>query len=371
MIWERERFLAHCKGEFTGREMFCELFGPLAMLEKEWRIQGALEDEINLTAFDFDYVLKSDLAVNCFALTHLEKRIISDTDTEQITIDTMGRTSKLCKESATIPLPLTHPVTEMEDWLAIKHWYAFSEERIDREALQHQNALHQKGYLNVLNIPGAFDEPRQLLGEEEVCVACYTDPEMLHDMLDTMKQNVLQIIEQVAAITPIDYVFIHEDMAGKSGPLWGPIQAQEFMVPYYTEIWAAAKAAGAQVFSQDSDGNMNPIMDDLVDCQLTSIHPCEPASGMDIVQLRQKYGNKLLLKGGIDKYPLRAGKEEILKELEYKICDVTKGGGVIFALDHRIPNGVSIENYRYYVNTARELLGLEGISGKGWARMAF
>ena len=46
-------------------------------------------------------------------------------------------------------------------------------------------------------------------------------------------------------------------------------------------------------------------------------------------------------------------------------------GGVIFGLDHRIPNGVTIENYRYYVQTGREILGLPAISNEGWARMAF
>ena len=29
MIWDRERYIAHCNFEFTGREMFCELFGLL------------------------------------------------------------------------------------------------------------------------------------------------------------------------------------------------------------------------------------------------------------------------------------------------------------------------------------------------------
>lgn len=33
MIWNREQYIAHCKFENTGREMFCELFGPLAALE--------------------------------------------------------------------------------------------------------------------------------------------------------------------------------------------------------------------------------------------------------------------------------------------------------------------------------------------------
>jgi hypothetical protein len=48
-------------------------------------------------------------------------------------------------------------------------------------------------------------------------------------------------------------------------------------------------------------------------------------------------------------------------------------GGCVFALDHRIPNGTPLANYRYYVDAARELLGLPPVGGdeKGWARMAF
>ena len=42
MIWDRERYIAHCNFEFTGREMFCELFGLLIGLEEEWQRQGAV-----------------------------------------------------------------------------------------------------------------------------------------------------------------------------------------------------------------------------------------------------------------------------------------------------------------------------------------
>lgn len=38
------------------------------------------------------------------------------------------------------------------------------------------------------------------------------------------------------------------------------------------------------------------------------MHPFEPAAGMDIVQVRQTYGNRLCVKGGIDKFALRKDK---------------------------------------------------------------
>ena len=46
-------------------------------------------------------------------------------------------------------------------------------------------------------------------------------------------------------------------------------------------------------------------------------------------------------------------------------------GGTVFGLDHRIPNGVTLGNYKYYVRLGREMLGLPPVSGEGWARMAF
>ena len=64
MIWTRERYIAHSLFQDTGREMFCELFRPLVQLEDEWRNQGATEKEISMTAFDWDYVLKTFVAGN-------------------------------------------------------------------------------------------------------------------------------------------------------------------------------------------------------------------------------------------------------------------------------------------------------------------
>ena len=62
MIWRREEYIAHSLFQYTGKEMFCELFGPLIGLEEEWRSQGASEEEIGLGAFGWDYVLKTQLA---------------------------------------------------------------------------------------------------------------------------------------------------------------------------------------------------------------------------------------------------------------------------------------------------------------------
>ena len=64
-------------------------------------------------------------------------------------------------------------------------------------------------------------------------------------------------------------------------------------------------------------------------------------------------------------------KEDIRRELEYKMCPEMMGGGMIFGIDHLIPNGVPLENYRYYVNLGREMLGLPPAQPSDWVRMSF
>lgn len=371
MIWRREQYIAHCNFEYTGREMFCELFGPLRQLEDEWRRQGATEKEIAMTAFDWDYVLKTSLPVKTGAITGITPRILEDTPERTLSIDAMGRKMLLHKQSASIPLPLDHPVQTMDDWLKIKHWYTFDERRINDAALEGRRELQSKGYLTLLGVPGGFDEPRQLLGEEGLCYALYDEPEMIEDMLATMADTAVKIIERVGSKVTIDNLMIHEDMAGKSGPLMGPEHVRSLLKPYYTRVWEAAKAHGAKLFSQDSDGNMEPVIDAFLECGVNCFYPFEPAAGMDMVKMREKYGRAFCVKGGVDKHVLRKSREAIRAELEYKMSKPMLGGGTVFGLDHRIPNGVSIENYRYYVTLGRQMLGLPPIAAEGWERMAF
>ena len=101
----------------SGRPMFVELFGPLIGLDGEWKAQGATLDEINMIAFDWDYVP----VVQCGAITGItggvKKRIIEETDKHIIEQDELGRRIKLCKGYSTQFLPLDYPVKDMDSTL--------------------------------------------------------------------------------------------------------------------------------------------------------------------------------------------------------------------------------------------------------------
>ena len=344
-IVPREEYLDYMTFRSNTRPMFTEIFGPLLGLKEEWAAQGALPAEIDLSAFRFRYPAEMGLPVNTGWLGGDEEVILEESADMLVYRDRMGRRMELQKQAATIALPTTYPVANMDDWLRIKHHYEFSEVRVGA-------GRPRPGVVTSVNIPGGFDEPRQLMGEEAIAMACYEQPELLHDMLQTFGDTAVRAIEHVQ----LDQLFVHEDMAGRSGPLFGPRQIEEFVAPYYQRVWAVARERGARLFKQDSDGDIRPIIPVLLAAGLNFIYPCEPAAGMDIVKLREQYGTRLAFMGGIDKHVLRRSQEEITAELEYKIPPMVRTGGCILGIDHRIPNGTSLAHYRFYVQKAWDIL---------------
>lgn len=355
----REEYLDYMTFKANARPLFTEIFGPLIGLKEEWADQGATREELDLSAYRYRCPMRGGIPVNTGWMGGMKEEVIEENDEFTIVRDRMGRTMKLIKGFATIPLPLDHPVKNMDDWLKIKHHYEFSEERFGENWERIGRDHLEAGRATMAGIPGGFDEPRQLMGEEAVCVAFYEQPEMIHDMLQTIGDTAFKVLERVSAAVQVDELFVHEDMAGKSGPLAGPRQIEEFIKPYYRRIWDMLQDRGARLFSQDSDGDMNAVIPAFIDSGINLMYPMEPAAGMDIVKIRETYGAQLAFMGGIDKHVLRKSKEEITAELEYKVPPMVRTGGCILGLDHRIPNGTPLENYRFYMSKMWEIIKRE------------
>mgnify|MGYP005840668973 CR=1 FL=1 len=360
----REQYLDYITFAAPGPPMFTEIFGPLIGLKEEWAEQGASPEELDLSAFRFRCPAKGDIPVSTGWIGGRQEELISENEEYLIVRDARGRTMKLCKGFATIPLPLDYPVANMDDWLRIKSHYEFSEKRFAECWEDIANEHIRAGRVTVVRIPGGFDEPRQLMGEEALCVAFHDQPELVHDILSTIGDTAFRVLERVSAAVQVDELVVHEDLAGKSGPLVGPRQVGEFIKPYYRKVWDLLQSRGARVFLQDSDGDIAPVIPVFLEAGINLICPVEPAAGMDIVKLRETYGSRLAFMGGIDKHVLRESKKRIVEELEYKIPPMVRTGGCILGLDHRIPNGTPLENYRFYIEKSWEIIDREaGLMG--------
>lgn len=356
---DRAEYLDHMTFRANRRPLFTEIFGPLIGLKEEWEAQGAAPGELDFSAFRYRCEARAFLPVNTGLCGGYPETVLEDTPEHRLWRDGLGRTMKLPKGYATLALPLDYPVRDMHDWLRLKPWYQFSQDRFADDWLATAQSCLHAGKVLCVGIPGGFDEPRQLMGEEALCLAFYEQPELIHDMLDTFADTACKVLDRVTSAIPVDLLFVHEDMAGKSGPLVGPSQVRQFIAPYYRRVWNLLHARGTRLFDQDSDGDMNPVIDEFLDAGVNCMHPMEPAAGMDIVKVHEKYGQRLAVYGGIDKHVLRKSTDAIDAELEYKLPPMIRTGGCVLALDHRIPNGTPLAHYRHYIRKAWEIIARE------------
>ncbi len=359
----RDEFLDYMTFQSNARPLFTELFGPLLGLKEEWEEQGAGPQELDFSAFRYRYEARYSVEVQTGRLGGLPEETLEENDEFRIFRDALGRTMKLPKGYATLPLPLDFPVKNMQDWEKYKPLYTFDVRRLEGDWANQALQARAAGKVITVSIPGGFDEARELMGEQALSLAYYDQPELIEDILDTLGATSERVLDEVSRQVPVDLLFVHEDMAGKSGPLVGPRMVKRFITPYYRRIWDLLRSRGARLFEQDSDGNMEAVISAFLDAGLNVMYPMEPAAGMDIVKIREKYGSRLAFCGGIDKHVLRKSQAEIEAELEYKLPPIIRTGGCVLGLDHRIPNGTPLANYQFYIRKVWEIIERE--TGKG------
>jgi hypothetical protein len=356
---QREEYLDYMTFQANERPLFTEIFGPIIGLKEEWAEQGATPEELDFSAFRYRCEARGSVPVSTGWLGGAKSEVLEETDEYVISRDARGRRMRLNKGVASIPLPLDYPVKTMDDWLRVKSHYEFTEERFGKDWETRARAHLEAGRVVTVGIPGGFDEPRQLLGEEAVCMAFYDQPELIEDILKTIGDMAFEVLDRVSSTVQVDLLSVHEDMAGKSGSLIGPTHIEEFVAPYYRRVWDMLQDRGARLFDQDSDGNMNTVIPAFLDAGVNLMHPMEPAANMDVVRAREEYGTRVAFYGGIDKHVIRRSRDEIVAELEYKIPPMVRTGGCVIALDHRIPNGTPLANYRFYIEKSWEILDRE------------
>ncbi len=99
----------------------------------------------------------------------------------------------------------------------------------------------------------------------------------------------------------------------------------------------------------ESDGNLELLLPQLIECGITANIPVEVAVGMDVVRLGKEYGKDMAWIGGIDKRCIAAGKEEIKRELERKLPFMVESGGCIPTIDGDLAPDIFLENFQYYL----------------------
>ncbi len=130
------------------------------------------------------------------------------------------------------------------------------------------------------------------------------------------------------------------------GPFLPPPKFSEFVTPYLHRLIAAYRDLGAYVIKH-TDGNIMPIIDDLVACEPHALHSLDPMAGVDIGEVKAKYGDRVCLIGNVDCSLLQTGtREEMTASAEYALAQGKPGGGYIFSTSNCAFAGMPVESYQ-------------------------
>lgn len=208
--------------------------------------------------------------------------------------------------------------------------------------------------LGLLSPAAIFGNTSQAMGLENFSYALYDNIEVVEALFQKIGSSYLKIAKKLATIPRIGAVLMSDDLAHTGGCLVNPKVYRKYVFPWYKEIGRVFEAANIP-FIFHSDGNFMEVFTDLIDCGVKAIHPIEPQA-MDIVSVKQEYGDKLCIFGNVDlDYTLTRGTVEEVEEcVKNKIKELAPGGGWGLAASNSVPDYVKPENYRAMVEATKK-----------------
>lgn len=144
-----------------------------------------------------------------------------------------------------------------------------------------------------------------------------------------------------------EIVFMCSDYCFNQGPFLSPSMFRRFVTPFINRQVEAIRRFGA--FSvQHTDGNLWPILDQLLESRPDALHSIDPMAGMDIREIRRYAGDAICLMGNVDCSLLQSGTAQQI-EASARYClehGPSNGTGYVFCSSNCIFEGVPLASYR-------------------------
>ena len=358
----RERVISTVRFEEVDELPFRHAYGLMPGVLEDWYDQG-LPTSVKTPKDIYEYfgfqTKPKPLPMNINFDPPFETKVIENTDEYCIAIDGMGRTTKLLKGYASLPLALDFPVKDWQTWQDYKRRLEFSSERVraDLEDVVAENI--STGHTNGFGSMGFYWFPRDLMGDENLCIAYYEQPDLVRDILETWCSLIEKVLTTALERVHLDMIHFGEDMAYRNASMVSRSVFDNFIKPYYDRINRLVQRYEVPIFSVDSDGHIGELIDWFSECGVNLIGPNEVQANNDIVAYRRRLGKKMAYDGGLNKQILLKGRDAIDNMLEHTIPFMKEsGGGWIVCLDHRIVKGTRLADFQYYVDRVRSLIRL-------------
>lgn len=333
-----------------------------------WQKQGLPADICDNSQADryFGFSRREHVPINLGILPGFESKVLEETDEHQVIVDGAGVTCIVKRDgTSTIPKYVRFPVQSRDDWKRFRERLNPDDPaRYPADWEEQKKRWKGRDYPLGVSVGSLFGWIRDWMGFEQVALASLDDPDWVEEMIEDLTNFILGVVRRAVTELDLDFADFWEDMCFNHGPIISPSQFRAWMTPRYKRITDFLKLHGVDVVYVDCDGNMNDLVEHWLAGGVNCMFPLEVRGGSDPWPIREKFGRDVLLLGGVDKTRLIEGKRSILGELR-RIEKLVEMGGYIPHVDHRCPPDVTYENYLYYLQTKREMLGIP--QPDGWA----
>jgi uroporphyrinogen decarboxylase len=211
-----------------------------------------------------------------------------------------------------------------------------------------------KGKLAIgVHLNDVLSVPRNLMGFENLMAAFGEEPELVRGLVELSVNTNLELAKEVAQ-RGADFVFTGDDYASRERPFVSPKMFREFLAPQLKRVIRGFKELGLPVIKH-TDGNILPLLDQIVDAGMDALDPIDPIAGLDIGDFKQRLCGTMALKGNVDcAHTLTNGTEkQVVEETISVLRKAAAGGGLIVSSSNSIHSGVKPGNYLAMWNTIR------------------
>lgn len=151
----------------------------------------------------------------------------------------------------------------------------------------------------------------------------------------------------------LDGMVIWGDVACKKGLLFSPDYWRKYFKPGVQALVDECHKHRLPVIYHGC-GNVNRIFADFIEIGVDAYNPLEAKAGLDVVDLRRRFGHKIGFCGNMDVALWANGSREELRGAVLRKLNAAKGGGYIFQSDHSVPGNVTAANYEYVLGLVRK-----------------
>jgi uroporphyrinogen decarboxylase len=186
---------------------------------------------------------------------------------------------------------------------------------------------------------------------EEFVFRLADDPAGMHDLAARKVDEAIAHAERMKQAGG-DVVWMGADYAMNKGPFLSPTMFAEFVAPYLKRVINAYRDLGLYVIKH-SDGDINPLMDMIVEAKPHAVHSLDTIANMDIRRIKHMYGDRICLIGNVPHGPLQMKQFERVEIAARYALDHggVRQGGYIFSTSNAVfggeITGITIEAYRF------------------------